>query len=284
MILIVRGLPQEGEATRLAAIEGREVARVRDLIVREGREPSSDEIGTLYRCAGDLLYRRQGRKCAYCERCEERRRNDVEHFRPKAHANRLPGSALTHGYWWLAWRWDNLLFACRNCNQIVSRERGKQDHFPLGVGSAVLTAEQVPGQCAIAEDTLLLDPASESAMEHFRFERLSVGGALQWRPRPLTEKGAQTIRVCALDRDDLLDDYVEHVESIVRTQVQRLDALGHPVADDVWRRTWMDIEAWLYTRTRPFVALSYDALKVLVPDEDLAERRATRRRPAECWG
>jgi 5-methylcytosine-specific restriction endonuclease McrA len=126
VILIVRGLPQEGEATRLAAIEGREVARVRDLIVREGREPSSDEIGTLYRCAGDLLYRRQGRKCAYCERCEERRRNDVEHFRPKARANRLPGSALTHGYWWLAWRWDNLLFACAVCNRSWTK-----DWFPL---------------------------------------------------------------------------------------------------------------------------------------------------------
>lgn len=284
MIPIARGAPDEGEALKLSAVELSELHRVRALIAAEGRDPVGDEIGTSYRVAGELLWRRQGRKCAYCEADEQKRRNDVEHYRPKARANRRPGSLATHGYWWLAWRWENLLYACRNCNQILDRDRGKQDHFPLDHGSAVLVAEQIPGASGVFESTLLIDPSTESGIDHMDFECLRVGGAWQWRPRPLTEKGRETIRVCALDRDDLIEKYAAHVDGTVRREVDRLEKLGHPVADDVWRSTWASVERWLYAPTRPYVALSYSALRVLVPDEELAEHCAVRRRPEDCWG
>jgi uncharacterized protein (TIGR02646 family) len=49
-------------------------------------------------------------KCAYCEAPTDTvAHGDVEHFRPKA------------TYWWLAYCWDNLLFACQICNQSHKR-------------------------------------------------------------------------------------------------------------------------------------------------------------------
>ena len=46
----------------------------------------------------ETLAKRQGYKCAFCESKEQIKRNDVEHFRPKLRANRLPGCTELHGY------------------------------------------------------------------------------------------------------------------------------------------------------------------------------------------
>lgn len=54
-------------------------------------------------------------KCAYCEASTETvAHGDVEHFRPKSI------------YWWLAFCYDNYLFACQLCNQTY-----KGDNFPI---------------------------------------------------------------------------------------------------------------------------------------------------------
>ncbi len=54
-------------------------------------------------------------KCAYCEaNTEVVAHGDVEHYRPKS------------VYWWLAYTYDNYLYACQICNQIY-----KSDNFPI---------------------------------------------------------------------------------------------------------------------------------------------------------
>jgi uncharacterized protein (TIGR02646 family) len=54
-------------------------------------------------------------KCAYCEaNTDVVAHGDVEHYRPKSK------------YWWLAYCYDNFLFACQICNQIY-----KKDEFPV---------------------------------------------------------------------------------------------------------------------------------------------------------
>ena len=54
-------------------------------------------------------------KCSYCEGpTEVVAHGDVEHFRPKK------------VYWWLAYCYDNHLFACQICNQVH-----KSDRFPV---------------------------------------------------------------------------------------------------------------------------------------------------------
>jgi hypothetical protein len=54
-------------------------------------------------------------KCAYCEaNTEVVAHGDVEHYRPKSI------------YWWLAYTYDNYLFACQICNQSY-----KSNNFPI---------------------------------------------------------------------------------------------------------------------------------------------------------
>lgn len=58
-------------------------------------------------------------KCAYCEAdTHVVAHGDVEHYRPKSI------------YWWLAYTYDNYLYACQICNQIY-----KSDNFPIGGNS-----------------------------------------------------------------------------------------------------------------------------------------------------
>ena len=44
---------------------------------------------------------------------------DVEHFRPKAEVKEAGENH--QGYWWLAYSWENLLIACKTCNQEYKR-------------------------------------------------------------------------------------------------------------------------------------------------------------------
>lgn len=63
----------------------------------------------------DVLYDSHHGKCCYCERKLDRKRfMDVEHYRPKGKVEDVDGHA---GYWWLAYKWDNLLWSCKTCNQ-----------------------------------------------------------------------------------------------------------------------------------------------------------------------
>ena len=58
-------------------------------------------------------------KCAYCEAdTAVVAHGDVEHYRPKS------------VYWWLAYTYDNYLYACQICNQTY-----KSDNFPKGGAS-----------------------------------------------------------------------------------------------------------------------------------------------------
>jgi hypothetical protein len=66
----------------------------------------------------------QYNKCCYCEKREEQAKyRDVEHYRPKS------------TYWWLAWTWENLLFACVDCNREHKRDRFRS---PPGIWYSLL--------------------------------------------------------------------------------------------------------------------------------------------------
>jgi hypothetical protein len=62
----------------------------------------------------ELLHKYQNGKCCFCERRRDAKLEaDVEHFRPKLKVTENAGHP---GYWWLAYEWSNLLFACKACN------------------------------------------------------------------------------------------------------------------------------------------------------------------------
>ena len=67
-------------------------------------------------------------KCCFCEsKVSHVAYGDVEHFRPKAAVRSSPESQeRTPGYYWLAYQWSNLYFACEQCNR-----RHKRNLFPL---------------------------------------------------------------------------------------------------------------------------------------------------------
>ncbi len=84
-----------------------------------------------------------GGKCAYCESPTDTvAHGDVEHFRPKSK------------YWWLAYCYDNYVYACQICNQVH-----KGDEFPIHGTSGVWTGPALPAPAKFATlaETLIPD-------------------------------------------------------------------------------------------------------------------------------
>lgn len=256
MIRIHRGTEPAAlrEARRRRLPELRRIAAVSD--------PRSDEI-TGYDVAAEPLWTAQHRKCCYCERKIELAYYDVEHYRPKAEADRQPGCSETHGYWWLAFTWKNLLFSCPACNR-----SGKRAKFPLDLGSsALLPGRPPPGQ----EIALLLDPAAEDPITEICFVRAvnpaaPPSAALHWiaRPRNGSLRGATSIEVLGLNRRGIVDLRDDHVARWVRPQADHLKAAlaardAGRIADEHARASA------LFEPGSMFAALSYDALCYFVP-------------------
>jgi len=258
MIRVHRG-PEPAE---LVKVRAEKLKELRDIVAREKRDPLSTEIKG-YRVVAKALWEAQHHKCCYCEQPLERCRNDVEHYRPKAQANRGTHHAATHGYWWLAFTWENLLFSCENCNQ----GKAKGVKFSLAAVGRTLVAEQSPNHY---ERPLLLDPAIECGVEHIQFHL--VPATRKWMPfaRQGSPKGYETIRTCLLDRNDLLDLYTKHVNGEVRPEVKAVRAAlvqADVVAiDQAVHRAHQK----LLRRSKPFVGLSYDALQHFIPSSGIA--------------
>lgn len=255
MIRVSRG----AELPELAAIRAKALATLRSL----SGPPTSKDI-TGYGVAADSLWRQQHFKCCYCEQKIRRAYNDVEHHRPKARADRRPGSDETHGYWWLAFSWSNLLFACPSCNRT-----GKNTQFPLRHASGVLRPEdEPPGE----EQPLLLDPAGpENPVDHIRFSLRSSGGSQSWwaEPRDGSIKGLWTIDVCDLNSQELRELRGDYVSGIVWPRASELLAAlrqGDPaVISQAHARAVQLLGAHM-----SFAALAYDALVHYVDSTSIA--------------
>jgi uncharacterized protein (TIGR02646 family) len=117
----------------------------------------------------DALLEMFHKKCAYCDRSTTV--GDVEHWRPKNAISSNDNKKIADGYWWLAARWENLLFSCMECNQRRSRElegesgrsmAGKGTQFPLG--DETKRADDVGKESA--ETPLLLNPCDDDPAEY----------------------------------------------------------------------------------------------------------------------
>ena len=134
------------------------------------------------------LAKAQFGKCCFCEGdFDAHVAGDVEHFRPKSSV-RLPAGRQYPGYYWLAYRPENLYFACPDCN-----EYRKGDRFPL-FDEAVRARSH--HQDVYIEKPLILDPGGpDDPRDHIRFANdFPVG---------LTAQGKETIRALSLDREPL---------------------------------------------------------------------------------
>lgn len=108
----------------------------------------------------------QGPKCCFCEKPIEG--GEIEHFRPKKAWQQNIGDPLERpGYFWLAYRWSNLLISCRECNQ--SGRKGNR--FPI-TGIRALH----PKNNLELEGKILINPAEEDPSQFISFnEDIPVG-------------------------------------------------------------------------------------------------------------
>jgi 5-methylcytosine-specific restriction endonuclease McrA len=257
------------EPKELVDTRARELPKLRKIASKA--PPNPGDI-TGYEIAGEPLWRAQHYKCCYCELKLTKRYNDVEHYRPKCRADRSPGCIDTHGYWWLAFTWENLLFACPSCNR-----SGKNDLFPLTKGDKALQSEdQPPGK----ERPYLLDPSGDiNPVEHIQFEyRLAsqseparLHGPMQWfaRPRGRSIRGNYTIDVCELNHPDLVELRKDHVDHHVQPHVDELLAAIAASSKPRVQRAFARALGMLAPASA-YVALTYDALRHFVPDAKLA--------------
>jgi uncharacterized protein (TIGR02646 family) len=257
MIRVARGL----EPVDLATLRTAKLIAIRAL----GRDPTSNEIDG-YRIVAESLWRSQHHKCCYCEAKIPQRYNDVEHYRPKAAADRMPGCVKTHGYWWLAFSWENLLFACPSCNR-----SNKNSRFPLSLGcESLMPEDSPPGN----ESPLLIDPSAFiNPVEHIEFvyERVvRAGRPRHWwaRPRNGSLLGNETIKVCGLNDDDLVELREDHYSTIVLPHCQAIE-LAISAKDSNALKKEFDRALGLLKPRCTYVGLTYDAFRHSIPNAKL---------------
>lgn len=146
------------------------------------------------------LFEAQHGKCCYCERkFGATSYGAVEHFRPKGAAQQTKSAArLVPGYYWLAFKWDNLLVSCERCNT-----SHKGSLFPLKDPN-VRARHHDDDLCV--EVPLLVDPSQEDPRDHIRFRREAV--------EAVTPRGLETIAGVGLRRSDLEEARKERLDIV----------------------------------------------------------------------
>ena len=139
------------------------------------------------------LVRAQHGKCCFCESAVRHvAYGHVEHFRPKGGFRQKASSKLEMpGYFWLAYEWSNLLFACEICNS-----RFKGNLFPLQLSKK---RARKPTDSTTEETPVFVDPASEDPTVHVGFREeypYAVNGS---------RRGEATWRALGLDREELAE-------------------------------------------------------------------------------
>ena len=130
---------------------------------------------TVWKAAKPQLKIETGGKCAYCESPTDTvAHGDVEHFRPKSK------------YWWLAYCYDNYVYACQICNQVH-----KGDEFPIHASTGMWTGPALPAPPTPATFATLAETLIPDALD------LTAGHAL-----------ADFLIAAAKEKAGLVDPYV----------------------------------------------------------------------------
>lgn len=121
-------------------------------------------------------------KCGYCEvAIDDVDQGVVDRFRPYA-GIRDKKEYYPDLYWWLTFKWDNLVYCCKECSQY------KANYFPI-IGTRAITEKDDLSK----EEPLLLNPCRDDPEPHFDY-------GIKGRITGLTEKGVQTIDLLRLNR------------------------------------------------------------------------------------
>jgi len=147
-----------------------------------------------------VLLRCQHNKCAYCESIVRRHPGCVEHFRPKSGFQQMKSEKIAKpGYYWLAYEWDNLLFACHDCNN------HKGTSFPLANPKK---RAKDHGYKIGRESPLLIDPSKEDPALFIRF-RDEIA-----HPIDNSIRAKSTIEILGLNQLKLVEDRLAVLNNI----------------------------------------------------------------------
>lgn len=206
-----------------------------EAIIEQGRNPKSEDFSKVWKDYKHLFSAAQHGKCGYCEHdTHVGYHGDVEHYAPKSEIECISGTCgprmlgqqtpahpttKTHdrGYYWLAFEWNNYVYACAICNQTHKRAL-----FPVAENG-----DQQPGfpRPGMGYEPLLLNPYEPELQpsEHFDFDEFGFifdhGGSV---------RGWETIRSCRLDRIELQEARREKAGEVTRY----LNLLEHGAYDD----------------------------------------------------
>lgn len=175
----------------------------------------------------EALIEAQHDKCCFCEsKITATQDGDVEHFRPKKGYKQKKQQRLQKpGYYWLAYRWDNLFLSCITCNQ-----RKKQNYFPLfDPSKRALSHKDNVSQ----DDPIFIDFTKENPEDFISFkDEIALGIDDQ-------ERGSGFISVLDLNRTKLLAQRFELLHS-VKDQIDIIT-----VADVYSRERRQQAQDWL---------------------------------------
>ena len=156
----------------------------------------------------ESLWLMQHRKCCYCERPRDLKREpDIEHFRPKAEIEGEPKP----GYWWLAYEWGNLFFSCKTCNQ-----EHKKNQFPLRAGGK---RARTPDDDLELELPYLINPETENPEDFIVYTWVNKLDSVYSLGLDSDRRGHETIRILCLNRVELCLDrgsLITTMEGIVK--------------------------------------------------------------------
>lgn len=150
----------------------------------------------------DLLVKMHNSKCCYCEKKLWSSYLHVEHFRPRYGVRQVRDQERDElpGYFWLAYRWENLLLACLDCNS-----KFKWTFFPLVNPTKRARSHH---DNVTRERPLLVDPVGQDPRDHIRFYNHT--------PEGLTPQGRMTIDGIGLRREALRQDRLNKIAEINR--------------------------------------------------------------------
>ena len=209
-------------------------------------------IGSIYGSAKvrNALKTLQHDKCCYCEsKLSATSAGRIDHFRPKSAVRQDKRSKrLYPGYFWLAYRWSNLVLACERCNL------KKSDYFPL----------EEPGQrvrnhleSLDMETPLLLNPYVETEPSlHLTFD----GSACD----PRTERGRVTITVLGLNRPGLQEER----QRVLDLLTSLCTVLRDPDGCHTLRRKARHVIDLFVRPDDPYSAMAHDYLSAVDEDTD----------------
>jgi len=206
MIKIEKDLAQVPASLQVPPMNrsARATHRIRERLVRQGQYPKkSSTIDKRYKMEDikDALFKIYNGKCAFCEQRVERWH--VEHFRPKS------------VYYWLAFSWDNLLYACPNCNGEKNNHfdiNGQRvEHPPLdltGINSISVTHDEV-------EQRRFINPEFEDPEPLLLFQKDGLVFSLDDNCRYTIEKCGIDRKYLNDNRKGVWDDFINDLKSEV---------------------------------------------------------------------